>query len=400
MPTIPTAEDEALVREKQDQAIRYLRTADYDCWMIYVREASDRVTTAIVTGADYIVQNAAFLFLRGGERIAVLQPIDVQNKAGLFFDKVVPAGVDIDATIAKTIADLGPSKIAVNYSRTEFCADGLSYGMYLRLADLLRSVGYQDRLTSAENLVVGLRAIKTQEELARMRKAAEITHLAAHDATAFLNAGVTQKQMTDFIKSRAAHYGASDLHANIAANPRGENDKSNRTRPIEPGDVLCSDMGASYKHYEADLKRCWYVLRDGEHDLPEALAGQWQACRATLDYSVKAIRAGRPGWEVHEEVWAHFESQGFKRDRHSYGHQIGRTAHDAGPWLGERTNPYRPAEARLEENMVVTLDPTINRVGQDNPDAYSMGMEEMGIVGKDGGTFVHPPQEEIYRVRL
>lgn len=111
MPTIPTAEDEALVREKQDQAIRYLRTADYDCWMIYVREASDRVTTAIVTGADYIVQNAAFLFLRGGERIAVLQPIDVQNKAGLFFDKVVPAGVDIDATIAKTIANMNEPTI-------------------------------------------------------------------------------------------------------------------------------------------------------------------------------------------------------------------------------------------------------------------------------------------------
>jgi Xaa-Pro aminopeptidase len=400
VPTIPTAEDEALVRQKQDQAIRFLKTADYDGWMLYVREGSDRVTTAIVTGADYVVQNAAFLFLRGGERVAVLQPIDVQNKAGLFFDRVVPAGIDIDAAIAKTLHDLGPSKIAVNYSRTEFCADGLSYGMYLRLQDLLATVGFQDRVVSAEDLVVALRAVKTHEELARMRKAAEITHLAAHDATAFLKPGVTQREMTAFIKSRAAYYGASDLHANIAANPRGENDKSNRARPIQAGDVLCSDMGASYKHYEADLKRCWYVLREGERDLPDELRRQWDACRATLDYSVKAIRAGRPGWEVHEDVWAYFESLGYRRDRHSYGHQIGRTAHDAGPWLGERANPYRPALAPLEENMVVTLDPTINRVGQDNPDAYSMGMEEMGIVGKDGGAFVTPPQEEIYRVRF
>jgi Xaa-Pro aminopeptidase len=134
--------------------------------------------------------------------------------------------------------------------------------------------------------------------------------------------------------------------------------------------------------------------------MPDVLRRQWDVCRKTLEFSVRELRAGRPGYEVHDATWAFMERLGFARDRHSYGHQIGRRAHDAGPWLGERANPYRPAEGLLQENMVVTLDPTMNRVGMTNPGYYSMGMEEMGIVKKDRGRLLWPAQPHIFEIRL
>lgn len=400
MPSIPSSEDEVLVRQKQAQASRYLQEADLDCWMVYVREGSDAITTAIVTGANYVVQNAAFLFLRDGRTIAVLQPIDVQNKVGRFCDEVVAAGDDIDGVVARILHDLDPRAIAVNYSRREFAADGLTHGMYLRLRDLLATVGLQERVVSAEELVVALRAVKTTEEIERLRRAAEITDLAAQDVMGIARAGVTQRDIVQFLATRAAYYGAERINANVAANPKGENDKGLRARPLQGGDVVVSDMGATYRGYCADLKRCWYVLGDGETQPPELLQRQWEVCQATLEHSLKELRAGRPGWEVHDAAWAFMERHGFIRDRHSYGHQIGRREHDAGPWLGDRADTYRPAEGRLAPNMVVTLDPTINRVGQSNPGVYSIGMEEMATVGQERGELLYPAQGDLFLIRL
>jgi Xaa-Pro aminopeptidase len=123
-------------------------------------------------------------------------------------------------------------------------------------------------------------------------------------------------------------------------------------------------------------------------------------CRATLDVALAATRPGRRGWEVHEEACAHMESLGFRRDGHAMGHQIGRDEQDPGPWLGDRADLQRPADAAIEANMVVTLDPTMNRAGLDNPGGFAMGVEEMAAVGQNGAALLFPPQEEIYRVRF
>jgi Xaa-Pro aminopeptidase len=400
MPELPSAAIEELVRQKQDQAIDYLQEHGVDAWLLFVREGIDDITTSLVTGASYVVQNAGFIFTREGRKIAVLQPIDIQNKAGLFFDEVVPAGLQIDETIAQELAKLDPRQVAVNFSRNEFCADGLTHGMYLRLHDLMSSVNLSDRIVSAEDLVVSVRAIKTPEELSRIRTAAEITDEATRQVMEIMKPGVTEQAMSDFFRTRARELGAETLESSVAANPIGENDKGHKGRPIMPGDVIVSDMDTRYKGYGSDLKRCWYVLKEDENEVPELLQRQWEACHASLDASLKALTAGRPGYEVHDIGWAALEECGFVRDEHSYGHQLGRRAHDAGPWLGDKENQFRPATGLLGEQMIVTLDPTINRVGIQNPGCYSVGMEEMGIVGKSEGTLLQPAQKDIYLVRL
>ena len=98
---------------------------------------------------------------------------------------------------------------------------------------------------------------------------------------------------------------------------------------------------------------------------------------------------------MHEAAWAKLEELGFPRDRHSYGHQIGRQVHDAGVWLGEADNPYRPAKGRLQAGMVVTLDPTINRVGISREDCYCVGVEDIALVTEAGGVRLHNPQNEV-----
>jgi Xaa-Pro aminopeptidase len=395
-----TGEEQLLVRGKQDQAIEYLKANDIDMWLTFVREGTDPVLTSMITGMEYVVQNAALIFTATGERIALLEPIDVQNGVGTCFDEVITFRNEVAEPLRKLMRRFDPRKVALNYSLYEFCADGLTHGMYLRLMEALGPLGLAQKMVSSEDIIVHIRAVKNQVEIDRLCKAAEIIAAIADDITGQIKAGVTNADLMEYTSSRAAHYGASRADAGIAVNPIGEAFKGIRERPVEPGDLFCSDMGATYKSYCSDIKRCWYVLKPGETDIPAPLRKQWEACWATLELSRKLIVPGAWGYEVHDAAWAEMQRHGFSCDLHSYGHQVGRRAHDAGVWLGERTNKYRPAEARLEKNMVVTLDPTVNRVAVNDPGYFSMGMEEMAIVSEGEGKYLVPPPKEITCVKI
>jgi Xaa-Pro aminopeptidase len=392
-------EEADLIRTKQQQAIKALADRDIDAWLIFVREGSEPILTSLISGVEYIVQNAAFIFTASGERIALLEPIDIQNGAGTFFDNVIEFQYDIKTPLREIWQQLDPGRVALDYSRFEFAADGLTYGMYLRLMDALGDLGLAEKMVSAEDIVIALRAVKTEVEKARLKKAAEMTVQLAKDMTDIIRPGVTDSDLVNFVEEHGPDLGAAAAHASIAANPVGKNKKGPLNKPIEPGETIVSDMGAVYKGYAADIKRLWYVT-DGKGGIPDELLKQWEACTSSLDVALKALRPGRPGYEVHEEAWEALETHGFKRDKHSYGHQVGRRAHDAGPWLGERANRYRPAEGILEAGMIVTLDPTINRVGISHPDHYCMGIEAMAEVTQDGGVLLHEAQEDIWAVEF
>ena len=400
MPKPPTAEESELVSGKQSQAIEFMHQKDIDMWITFVREGTDSVLTSMISGSEHVVQNAALIFTSAGDQIAILEPIDVQNGVGTLFNEVIGFKNDIAEPLRQVWKRFDPGKVAINYSINEFTADGLSYGMYLRLMEALGPLGLKEKMISSQDIVIQIRAVKNRVEIERMKKALEYIDAIGNDITREIKAGVTNEQLMDFVAGRAGYYGCSSASASIAFNPINEAFKGIRERPVQPGDLICSDMGVTYKGYCSDVKRDWYVLKPGETEIPEPLRKQWEACRATLEVSRTACVQGAWGYDVHEIAWAEMERHGFVRDIHSYGHQVGRRAHDTGVWLGEKANPFRPATSQLEKNMVVTLDPTINRVTINNKGYFSMGMEEECIITGGEGKYLWPPQDDIFLVRI
>ena len=55
----------------------------------------------------------------------------------------------------------------IDYSLNNPSADGLSVGMYHLLQDAFKKADYQGEVVSAEKVVVKVRGIKTEEELAK-----------------------------------------------------------------------------------------------------------------------------------------------------------------------------------------------------------------------------------------
>jgi len=393
MRLVPAPEDAALIQEKQRQAIQALQDLNLDAWFVFVREGGDTHMVQTIAGPEHVVQNALFVFTKSGKRIAVLEPIDVQNGSGTHYDEVIPYQYDIRPALSKLWADLRPQSVALNFSRQHFAADGLSHGMYLRLVDAL-GADFERTATSAEEIITRVRAVKSEAELDRLRTACDITVQIAHEITGLIRPGITDNELGDFVKRRASDLGASEGEASIAVNGVGQNVKGPVGKTVAAGQVVLFDMGVRYKGYHSDLKRMWFV-RDSNNPYPTMLQKQWEACRASVTKSLELLTPGNWAYDVHEGAWAEMEAHGFKRDKHAYGHQIGRQVHDAGVWLGNQDNPYRPAVGKLMNDMVFTLDPTMNRVGITDPTWWSMGVEDVGRVTDNGGELLHEPQENI-----
>src|SRR3990172_12902288 len=167
-----------LIKEKVEQAVGVLQEKGIDLWITFVREtrAGGDPMLPLLFGSDLTWQSA-LLISRSGERIAIVGHFDADTARNTgAYSEVLDYHQSIREVLGQTVARLAPRQIAVNTSRNDTFADGLTYGMYELLRDYLGSA-YADRLVSAEGIVAAVRGRKTQEELRRSKKDRKSTHL-------------------------------------------------------------------------------------------------------------------------------------------------------------------------------------------------------------------------------
>ena len=119
-----------------DEVIGKLAELDIDLYLIITAEGCDPMTS-FIPGVD-TVGSSAFLFTRDGRKLATASSIDAQDveESGLF-DEVIRYD-SYDETLARMVRELGPKRIALDYSETEPFCDGLTMGKYQRF---VRSLG-------------------------------------------------------------------------------------------------------------------------------------------------------------------------------------------------------------------------------------------------------------------
>ena len=129
-----------LVLEKQKQAVEILNEKNIDMWLTFVRETGnlkDPMMDMIVgTGATW---HSAFILTKTGESTAIIGSLEEANmKTVGTYDTIIPYLKSVREDLVKTIEEIDPKKIAINYSRNSSLADGLTHGVYLELVDILK----------------------------------------------------------------------------------------------------------------------------------------------------------------------------------------------------------------------------------------------------------------------
>ena len=390
----------SLIQEKVNQAIQILGEQGTDMWLTFVRETSGVRDPALdfLIGASDLTWPSALILTRKGESIAIIGNLEKEaiQRLGVFAE-VIGYDAAVSGVLRETIGRLEPGQIAVNTSRNNVHADGLTHSMHGFLLEYLAGTPYTDRLISAEPIINSLRGRKTPEEQARIRKAIEIGEEIYKKTFAFMRVGMTEMEVAAHMHSLMKEYGvdfAWPRENNPAVNsgpdsPVGHNGPTGIK--IEPGHIIHFDFGVKYEGYCSDIQRICYVLREGETAAPAEVQRGFQTVRMAIEKSREAMRAGVTGNSIDVISREIVTDSGYPEYPYALGHQLGRVAHDGGALLGPLWEKYGDSpNQRLEVGQVFTLEPGLAVAGY----GY-IGLEEDVVMTPKGAEYFCEPQREI-----
>lgn len=391
-------------KEKIRIAYQALQEENIDMWIIAGQESATNSEPIldVMSDAEFI-GCTALIFCKDETSAAVCTPIDYNGYVHQgVFDEVVAFPISFTDTLAEVIKKKAPTKIGLDYSLNNPSADGLSVGMYHLLQEAFKKAEYQGEVVSAEKIVVKVRGIKTEEEIAKIKRACEEAEIIFNDAKNYIKAGLNCQDVYAWFQNEVERKGfgwswPKSCNPGVFSGygcPGGHMGAPDF--PIQKGDVVNIDFGIVVDGYGCDLQRMYYILKDDETEAPQDLVEAFNAVRDAILLAAKALKPGATGLEVDTVARQYIMSKGFPSWNAALGHQMGKVAHDGGPLLGPEKPRYNRDDlirVPLYENMVFTLEPGVpTRAGR-------IGLEEDVVVKKDGAVFIVPPQEEFYLIK-
>jgi Xaa-Pro aminopeptidase len=389
-----------LIQEKANQAVGILQEQQTDLWLTFVRETSgvrDPVLDLLIGPGDLTWQSALML-TRTGKKIAIIGNLEKDALARLgVFDEILGYDKSVRELLRETIARLDPERIAVNTSRNNVHADGLTHAMHEMLREYLADTPYRDRLVSAEAVISALRGRKTPTEQARIRKAVEITDEIFKQTFDFIKAGMTEIEIGEHMQKLAQEHGVGLAWPaeNCPAVNSGPNSPVGHNGPtdikVEPGHLLHFDFGVRYEEYCSDIQRVAYILRQGETEAPVDVQRGFLTIRTAIEKSRQAMKAGVTGNSIDVIAREIVTDAGYPDYPYALGHQLGRVAHDGGALLGPLWEKYGDSpNQKLELGQVYTIEPglAVDRYGY-------LGLEEDVLMTENGAEYFTKPQTEI-----
>ena len=207
-----------ITSEKLAQAHAILEQLDLDAWMIFVRESSQAGEPALeLVYQGSFTWQSALIITRRGDRLAVVGQLDDGAvRATGDWTEIVPYVQSVCEPLRDVLTRLNPATLALNYSLSDYAADGLTHGMFLLLQQYLANTALANRLVSAEQVVAALRGRKSPQEIERMRKAIEIAESIFAEVAQFARVGITERQVAQFMLE-AAHRQAQARPGSILA---------------------------------------------------------------------------------------------------------------------------------------------------------------------------------------
>lgn len=201
-----------------------------------------------------------------------------------------------------------------------------------------------------------MRRIKDEHEFGLLRKAAELTSIAAHTALSTARAGMTETEIAAEAEFAMRKNGSSGVAFDtiVASGPRSAWPHGlSSERRLQDGDVVVFDLGAVFKGYRSDITRTKIIGKPSGQ--------QEKVYRLVLkahNEARKKIRAGVKCSEVDSIARRIIARNGYKKYfTHGLGHGVGIDIHEP-----PRLNATNTEE--LVNRNVVTVEPGIYLPGR------------------------------------
>jgi Xaa-Pro aminopeptidase len=234
-----------------------------------------------------------------------------------------------------------------------------------------------------------LRAVKSADELALIRRAAAITDQTVAQAPRFLQPGVSESAAAWELEKFMREAGADGVGFEIIV-ASGPNSALPHHRPgervLQAGDIVVVDLGAEFGGYKSDLTRTFYL---GE-SAPDAFWDLYHTVHAAQAAAIGGIRAGVTGQSVDSLARDLITGAGHgKHFGHGTGHGVGLNIHEEPRFSRVAEKTIIPAGA------VMTVEPGIYLPGYGG-----VRIEDLMLVTADGSEYLsHAPKDPRVSLR-
>ena len=223
----------------------------------------------------------------------------------------------------------------------------------------------------ASDCVDNARAIKDEQELKLMREASRINDLVMEKAAAFIHAGVTEKEVADYIASQYAAEGCEGLSfptivsfGGHGADPHHMPDDT----VLKSGDGIVIDMGCRKDRYCSDMTRTFFW----ESADPE-FAAIHDLVRSANEAAEALIRPGVALRDLDAAARDKITAAGYgEYFTHRLGHFIGQTDHEQGDVSSSSPIIAQPG-------MIFSIEPGVYLPGR-----FGVRVEDLVLVTEDG----------------
>ncbi len=394
----------SLIQEKVKQAVEILNEQETDVWLTFVRETSGVRDPALdlLIGSNDLTWPSALILTRSGAKLAIVGNLEKEAVERLgVFDTVLGFDTGMRELLKDTITRLDPKQIAVNSSRDNVHADGLTHSMYEQLLEIFNGTPYGRRLVSAEALIGALRGRKTATELSHIKSAVATTEEIFKAVFEHVRVGMTEIEVAEWMQAEVMKRGLGLAWPaeNCPAVNSGPNSPSGHSGPtqikVEPGHILHFDFGVKVEGFCSDIQRVAYILKPGETAAPAEVQRGFDTIREAIEKARAAMKPGVTGNAIDVIAREVVTGAGYASYMHALGHQLGRVAHDGGALLGPLWEKYGNLPLhKLEAGQVFTIEP-----GLDVPGYGHIGLEEDVVMTAEGAEYLGPPQEEMVLIQ-
>lgn len=283
--------------------------------------------------------------------------------------------VGIPVVIGESVQEILQARLAG--SRLAVEGESVTVSRYRSLAEKL---GYDPVVL--EGVFTELRIVKSERELAALRRAAHITDLAFEAATEFIAPGVSEVEVALLLERTMRLHGAqgASFTTIVASGPRGAMPHGVASQKLlAAGELVTLDFGAVVDGYHADMTRTVGVGQVG----PEERRLYDSVLEAQLA-ALAALEPGKTGREVDQVARDVLARHGLaERFTHSLGHGTGLVIHEE-PRLSQRSDTV------LRPGMVVTVEPGVYL-----PGFTGLRIEDLCVITATGAELLSKSTKEF-----
>jgi len=205
--------------------------------------------------------------------------------------------------------------------------------------------------------------LKSEDEIARMRRAGQIVALTLDRLAEAALPGVTTKELDRLAEALIRSFGAAPTFYQLYGYPANicvsVNDEVVHgipgARALQPGDIVSFDVGATVEGMIADA-----AITVGVGPISQEAKRLLKLTRQALYKGIAQARPGNRVADISHAIQRHVEAHGYSVVRKLVGHGVGRAMHEP-PHVPNFIEDRSADSPKLAPGMTLAIEPMVNQ---------------------------------------